>query len=275
MAASSPLRQPRVVAVARDRYLRPTFPFADVTNLPGIAAPKYGQDITFAMHRTPPGNFDEGRTTAVLEPRMRKLVSEFASRDRSGMCERLFAQFLKNQRRVTFFDDLELNRAVLHHENIAHFCRSALSAPHMLDVGGGFRIHQALKVAGWDINRLVAPTDLGVPALNRGLTWARTGDYDNGLGVMVNGIQHAYCIATHYDHDATTQKYRITLRFIFYDVFGLDDDDLREYGAQSGALYKTTAAVGITAWWQLQHQHGYAPLVTRMIVERNFEAPAV
>ena len=29
--------------------------------------------------------------------------------------------------------------------------------------------------------------------------------------------------------------------------------------------------VGITAWWQLQHQHGYAPLVTRCIVEKNHE----
>ncbi|WNG22435.1 SH3 domain-containing protein [Cystobacter fuscus] len=26
----------------------------------------------------------------------------------------------------------------------------------------------------------------------------------------------------------------------------------------------------ITAWWQLQHQHGYAPLITRIAFEREF-----
>jgi hypothetical protein len=31
---------------------------------------------------------------------------------------------------------------------------------------------------------------------------------------------------------------------------------------------------GITAWWQLQHQYGYAPLVTRVVVEQSFEVPA-
>ena len=40
----------------------------------------------------------------------------------------------------------------------------------------------------------------------------------------------------------------IGLRFIFYDVFGLDDDDLSEYGASSTS--SNPAAVGITAWWR-------------------------
>ena len=46
-------------------------------------------------------------------------------------------------------------------------------------------------------------------------------------------------------------------------MFGLDDKDVQEYGADGG--YDSDAAEGISAWWQLQHQHNYAPLITRTI----------
>jgi hypothetical protein len=36
----------------------------------------------------------------------------------------------------------------------------------------------------------------------------------------------------------------------------------------------SAAAVGITAWWQLQHQHGYAPLVTRIVIEKMHDVSA-
>lgn len=65
------------------------------------------------------------------------------------------------------------------------------------------------------------------------------------------------------------------MRFIFYDVFGLDDDDLKEFGAKSDGIFSSSASVGITAWWQLQHQHGFAPLVTRIIVNKRYEVPAI
>lgn len=274
MAVTITLNQPRVIAVARDRYLTPTTPFPDGANLPGVAPPKYGQDMTCSVNRRPPGNYDQGKTVKDLEPQMRKLLGEFAVGDKNGMSKRLFDEFLKKQPTAKFFDDRDLNRVVLYHENIKHFCSAALSAPNMPGMGGRIRIHQALRNAGWDINKMVIPTDLGVPALNEGLTWARSGDYDNGLGLMVNGIQYAYCVATKYEYDSAAQQYAISIRFVFYDVFGLDDDDLKEYGVEATAMIKSTAAAGITAWWQLQHQHGYSPLVTRMIIDRNFEAPA-
>jgi hypothetical protein len=137
------------------------------------------------------------------------------------------------------------------------------------------RIHQALQQAGWDITKVIAPTDLGVPALNNGSLYFSTEDFDNGLGLMINGVQHAYAVATHYHHDAAARRYCIGLKFVFYDVFGLDDDDLREYGVTPGTPFHIDSAIGITAWWQLQHQFGYAPLVTRVVVRRAFEAEAI
>jgi hypothetical protein len=102
----------------------------------------------------------------------------------------------------------------------------------------------------------------------------KTGDYANGLGLMINGVQYAYLLATHYRYDSTNKTYGIRLRYIFYDVFGLDDIDLRDKGASSDGVMTPYEMVGITAWWQLQHQHGYAPLITRVIGERTFVAPA-
>jgi hypothetical protein len=78
-------------------------------------------------------------------------------------------------------------------------------------------------------------------------------------------------VAKSYRHE--NGRYCIGLKYIFYDVVGLDDD-LREFGAASEWFGASTASVGITAWWQLQHQHGYAPLVTRITVDKDFEAPA-
>jgi hypothetical protein len=116
-------------------------------------------------------------------------------------------------------------------------------------------------------SKISVPTDLGVPAFNIGSKAFSTQDFANGLGL------NQWCATT-----ATTPKamqYRIVLKYIFYDVFGLDDKDLRRFGAASDSFVYSKAAIAITAWWQLQHQHGYAPLVTRIILEKTFEVPAV
>lgn len=273
-----PLRPPRLVAIAKDTYLTPTTPFPDNVNLPGIAVPKYGQDITSGYGRSAPGKKDVGSTPAVLKPKMRKLLTTFASGDTTEMAKRLFDAFLQDTHRsVTYFDDASLNTAADSHPNIMYFCSAALSAPNSPHKAvGKIRIHQELKKANWDITKMYIPTGLGVPAFNLGSKSFSTQDFNNGLGVMINGVQYVYVVATHYNYDsaAKKKKYCITLKFIFYDVFGLDDDDLNEFGASSDSVFSSSAAIGITAWWQLQHQHGYAPLVTRIILEKTYEAPA-
>jgi hypothetical protein len=268
-----PINPPKVVAVATDKNLTPTHPFPD-SNLPPPHVPKYGQDFTFGMNRAAPLGHDVGKTAAELKPKMEKLLEVFASGDKSGMTKRLFTAFLGKQGKVTYFEDASLNTAAAAHANIKHFCGAALSAPGTpYQSAGKTRIHQALKQANWDLKKMIPPTDLGVPAFNQGSKIRSTEDYGSGLGVMVNSIQHVFVIATHYHHDKSNNKYCIRLKYLIYDVFGLDDDDLKEYGAKSDGLLVHAAPVGITAWWQLQHQHGYAPLVTRIVVENTYEAP--
>ncbi len=275
--SSSRLLIPKLVAVATDSYLTPTHPFPDPDNLPTGIVPRYGQDITTGYRRKAPKGQDVGKTLGELKPKMRKLLSIFASGDKTGMASRLFNAFLANScRRVTYFEDADLNRIASTHPNILHFCDSALSAPNPAkQPSGKTRIHQALKKVNWDIGKITGPTDLGVPAFNLGKARWRTGDYNNGLGVMINGVQYVYIMATQYHYNKEAQKYSITLKYLFYDVFGLDDDDLNEYGASSDSIFSSNAAIGITAWWQLQFQHEVAPLITRIVVEKTYEAPAV
>jgi hypothetical protein len=217
-----------------------------------------------------------GNSVDDLKAKMLRLLNIFASGDKTGMARRLFDAFLSQRHKgVAYFDDAHLNTAVANHPHIEAFSNAVMSAPNSPHkTSGQVRIHQALKNAGWDIQKLHMPQNLGVPALNLGSKVFSTKDFNNGLGLMINGVQYAYVIATHYLHDSEKKKYWITLKFIFYDVFGLDDDDLREYGAQSDSMLSSSAAVGITAWWQLQHQFGFWPLVTRAVTSKTFEVPA-
>jgi len=182
---------------------------------------------------------------AILKPKMRKLLTLFANNDKSGMSTRLFNAFLSKRSSVIYFDDRALNLSATNHQNIKDFCSFAMSAPNSRHISQGkTRIHQALRNANWDIKKLIAPTDLGVPAFNLGSKAFGTGDFNNGLGVMINGVQYVYVVALKYHYDKDKSKYCLKLRFIFYDVFGLDDDDLKEFGASSDGVFSSIAAVG-------------------------------
>ncbi|MBN1207918.1 MAG: SH3 domain-containing protein [Myxococcaceae bacterium] len=266
------LAQPKIIAIATDSYLKPTMTVAD-SRLPGKHALGFGQDLTFSKGRVQPHGPSVGTTTASLDSTMRVLLSEFASKDTNGKARRLFNSFLTPQRALMFWSDTGLTAAAEAHPNITTFVHRALSAPNSPERSEGkTRIHQVLEKAGWDINAAVPATGLGVPAFNQGDPAWHTGDFNNGLGVMINGVQHAIVVAKDYHYDHCKGEYYIKLEYVFYDVFGLDDDDLLEFGADGGWV-DSDAAKGITAWWQLQHQHGYAPLITRIAFEREFRVP--
>jgi hypothetical protein len=273
-----PVSPPKIVAIAKQPGLIPTYDSVD-KDLPGVP-PKYGEDFTFGTNGVAPNGENVGDTEDELKPKMERLLGIFAAQDDTGMAQRLFAQFLAKQNTVYYFKDKDLDAAAAAHEHIKYFCSAALGAPWPFGVEpapGKTRIHQALKAANWDINQLVAPTDLGAPAFNIGDKWTvrhlgdSTGDWANGLALMIDAVQYVYAIATHYHYDKVTNFYCIKLKYIFYDVFGLDNADVDKYGAKSDSWYKSNAGIGITAWWQLQHQHAYAPLVTRFVVEKTHE----
>lgn len=65
------LKYPKVISIATDTYLRPKTPFPDAANLPGVIAPRYGQDITKSTGRSAPKGMSVGKTPADLKPKMK------------------------------------------------------------------------------------------------------------------------------------------------------------------------------------------------------------
>ncbi len=263
-----------VLASATDKYMKPKTGYGDPAHRL-VGTLKFGPDVKYGTGRKAPKGHNVGSTKADLEKKMRKLLGEFAANDTDKKALALFNSFLTPYKVVRIHERAKFNKAVSDHANIKFFCRAAINAPNMSNYNSAkIRIHQKLKAAGWDITKAAPVHDLGVPALNIGDKAWGTGDFGNGLGVMVNGIQRAFAIVTHYEYDKGKAQYQIGLTYLFYDIFGLDDEDLEEYGAMGDNWYSTTAGIGITAWWQLQHQFGFAPLITRMVVKRQFILPA-
>jgi hypothetical protein len=98
-----------------------------------------------------------------------------------------------------------------------------------------------------------------------------SGDWANGLAVMINGVQYVYVYVEKYSYDSCKSQYEIELKFVLYDVFGLDDADVKTYGISRIGTSILIASQGITAWWQLQHQFNYAPVLTRAIVYKSYK----
>jgi len=268
------LDRPFLVGLAIDKYLTPKVAIT-VTD-PGLQGNtiRFGQDVEFGIGRTAPKNQSVGTDETTLRTKMRKLLTVFASGDGTGMAKRLFDSFLSKKATREVFSDKDMNSVIAKHANFLAFSSLTLGA-QSTPGGQKIRIHQALKKVNWDINKVAAITDLGVPAFNLGSKAWSTGDFNNGLGVMINGVQIVLVYVTQYFYHCDQQSYDITLKFVLYDVFGLDDDDLNEFGASSD-WNVSDSKQGITAWWQLQHQFGYAPLITRAEVTREFKSmPAV
>ncbi|AUX38489.1 MULTISPECIES: LysM domain-containing protein [Sorangium] len=275
------LAKPFLIAKAVDSTIVPTVSLKVRDDVLHGGIMPLGQDITHSSSRAlldgyPATSNDE----ATLRDAMLRLLDVFAFYDRDEMAKRLFDKFLEKNGQVTIFTDDGLDMAVQASSNFIAFSDRTLAAPGTNGTDPTKpRIHQRLKDAGWDINNVKTIEGLGVPAFNEGTKTPaplfNSGDWANGLAVMINGVQYVYVYVEKYSYDSCKGKYEIGLKFVLYDVFGLDDDDLREYGVARGVDSIFLAPRGITAWWQLQHQFGYAPVLTRAVVHKTYTVSTV
>lgn len=237
----------------------------------------FSNDSLHSTGRKIPHPPEASQNEAALKSSMKVLLTGFAHADTKGMALRLFDAFQAPNHTFTFYDDPDLNTVCDSHPHIETFIQRTLNDPAQ----PGFDatrvgIHQMLAVVGFDVNVAAPVHGLQPPALNRGKNPSlvppakSTEDRANGLFVMINGLQHAVVVAKDYEFDACKKQYEIDLEFNFYDVFGLDDEDLRVFGiAGRGNLLGSP----VTSWWQLQHQFDYVPLITRVILRRKFTVP--
>lgn len=244
----------------------------------------FGDDIKFGVGRKPTeanidvseaGWFSDDTKEEVLLDRVNDLVDIFATFDFDGVAKRIFDKMFKDKSsKVRYHQDQALNEIASKHGHIEDFMKNAMQQ------AGKHRIHDALKQADWDINQIDPVTRMGlVPAFDHTIKltplWMfNTGDGTNGLSVAVNSIQHVIMVATGYHYNQCTKRYKLDVTYVLYDVFGIDDLDIIEYGADGGG-WDWDASKGIMAWWQLQHQYNYAPLITRMEFDKSYDVEAI
>ncbi len=267
------LVKPFLIAVARDPSIVPRVEYAAKDGSARSLA--LGQDAEHASDRAAPLDYSVGEVESDLKKLVLTLPNIFAVNDSYGMTRRLFDKFLDKQSALVEFEEDALNKAIEANANFLAFCDLALGVPGTIgaDPVNRPRIHQHLAKAGWDINKVSLIEGLGPPAFNLGSKYLLSADYSNGLMIMINGVQHAHIFVENYSYNSCHGSYSITLKFVLYDVFGLDDDDLREFGAPSAWSTNFAGAKGFTAWWQLQHQFNYFPVITKAVVSRTYRIP--
>lgn len=238
-----------------------TNPFSDegVTML-------FGQDIKYGYGRKHPKGYSMGSSVTTLKSLMGGLIREYSSADATGMASRLLADFSKGHSSLGVFEDRGLNTAVEAHPNFKYFSEAVLgNFGTTLSTPGAITLHEALSRASWDIHKVTQLKDFVPCSFDKG------SNSTNGLGVMIGDVTNALIYVERYRYDSCEEKYNITLRYVLYDSFGLDDDDVSEqsgYGF-TGLLYPT-AWNGLVAWWQLQHAFGYAPRITKIDITKEF-----
>lgn len=236
----------------------------------------FGADITSGTG----GKLPAGEAVSSVESDLRSAImalpKSFATTN-NAMATGEFKAFLMKKGAPEVYSDPALDKVVEADDNFLAFSDFVLNAPGLAHQGAGrLRLHQALQRHGWNINVVPPLTGLGVLAFNSGSAapWGVSGDHANGLTIMIDAVAHALVYVTDYSYSSAMGKYNVELLFELYDAFGLEDEDIKTYGYKAKLLNRFEENKGFTAWWQLQHQFGYAPLVTKVSVKRRFNGIA-
>ena len=218
---------------------------------------RFDSDLSHGTGRALPHGQSVGDTVDVLSRKMRVLL-QFAHSDRTGMAERMFNHFLAGNTEVTYFEDDDLNRAAEYHPSTDQLVHSSLG-----------HIYGHLLANNFDITMVPFSSQFAQVVFNRGSGWRKTEDHANGLTIMVDRVTTARVFIDQYSHEGNI--WNIDLRFVLYDVFGLGDNDIETFGYRSQRGNLTRIHAGFTAWWQLQHQHNFAPMITKIEFTKRFQ----
>jgi hypothetical protein len=87
-------------------------------------------------------------------------------------------------------------------------------------------------------------------------------DNFSGLGITIDAINYT-CVVLKKFTITPQGKYVASIQVQMYDTFGLDDEDVKNFGEQN-IFKKVGAKLGFIAWWVLQHVKGYKHLNTKI-----------
>ena len=241
---------PRVIGSKSQSYLADSpvkIAFNDPDYLPGIR-PAFGQDLQFSGGSKAREIQDwqwltsDASTEATLRADMQRLRFTFSITDRQEISNSLVEEFFTPRDHVVAFTRESLNDVTKAHPSFITYRANMIN-----EFGRRF------ERVGFNLRSFGRIQNIPLP------NFRRFADRLRGTFFMVDRLAHTYTLLTDIEFDPNGRSYHCKFRFLFYDVFGLDDNDVRRYGLNSG----------VRAWWLLQHQYGYAPLVTRIVVDTS------
>lgn len=147
-----------------------------------------------------------------------------------------------------------------------------------------YKVLIKLKQVNWDLSK-IKENDL---VRFDNVAFNTSTNHDNGLTILIDAVEHIEVYIEEYKL-VTNNKYYLKLKFILYDTFGLDLEDVKKFGKRnstSGWRYvsdwdndtakiyvQNNYGIGFTSWWLLQHKFNHKPYVTKSVlfVEGNFD----
>lgn len=157
-----------------------------------------------------------------------------------------------------------------------------------------YKILIKLKSVDWDISKLI-PNQL-VRFFN--VAFNTEENHEDGLTILIDAVEHIEVYLIEYKPPNHSGDLYIKLKFVLYDTFGLDLEDVQKYGVRKShaGLWRNVATIpvstigliqtikhykdwksengriyvqnnygsGFSSWWILQHRLGRKPFVTKV-----------
>lgn len=104
-------------------------------------------------------------------------------------------------------------------------------------------------------------------------------NHDDGLTILIDAVEHIEVYIEEYKL-YPNNKFYLKLKFVLYDTFGLDLEDIKKFGKRNSTsgwrhltdwnnktsrIYvQNNYGLGFTSWWVLQHRFNRKPFITKV-----------
>lgn len=141
-----------------------------------------------------------------------------------------------------------------------------------------YKILIRLKKAKWNLSN-IEESDLvrfDNVAFNQGI------NRKDGLTILIDAVEHIEVYIQELEK-IDEEKYKLTLKFVLFDTFGLDFEDIKKFGKRNDSTSRyvldweegntsekiyiqNNYGLGFSSWWILQHRFNRKPFITKATI---------
>ena len=142
-----------------------------------------------------------------------------------------------------------------------------------------YKIFIKLKSVNWDLNE-IKENDL---VRFDNVAFNSNANHDDGLTILIDAVEHIEVFISEFKSESDG-KIHMKLKYVLYDTFGLDLEDLKKFGKRNnnkGNRYlldwdegnstkriyiQNNYGLGFSSWWILQHKYNCKPFITKVSI---------